>query len=209
MSTTGKNGKDLVQYNVQNAVYSLAGDSSGAVKPLTFMNTFSKDRNVTVKDFYGDGELQDSAFSDLTISGAIGTTARDEEFEKDLGFLQALALGLTGELSVTSTTRVHLGLETFIKKKGQPVQVKRVWVFNLQISPPSESLTQNKEDITESTGDYNYKGYGVNLKKTGGTEDYVDDNGMKKKVFTVSSRPSDAGYADFFKTVPVPTVAST
>ena len=209
MSTTGKNGKDLVQYNVQNAVYSLAGDSSGAVKSLTFMNTFSKDRNVTVKDFYGDGELQDSAFSDLTISGAIGTTARDEEFEKDLGFLQTLASGLTGELSVTSTTRVHLGFETFIKKKGQPVQVKRVWVFNLQISPPSESLTQNKEDITESTVDYNYKGYGVNLKKADGTEDYVDDNGMKKKVFTVSSRPSDKGYADFFKTVPVPTVAST
>ena len=209
MSTTGKNGKDLVQYNVQNAVYSLAGDSSGAVKSLTFMNTFSKDRNVTVKDFYGDGELQDSAFSDLTISGAIGTTARDEEFEKDLGFLQTLTSGLTGELSVTSTTRVHLGLETFIKKKGQPVQVKRVWVFNLQISPPSESLTQNKEDITESTVDYNYKGYGVNLKKADGTEDYVDDNGMKKKVFTVSSRPSDKGYADFFKTVPVPTVAST
>ena len=209
MSTTGKNGKDLVQYNVQNAVYSLAGDSSGAVKSLTFMNTFSKDRNVTVKDFYGDGELQDSAFSDLTISGAIGTTARDEEFEKDLGFLQTLASGLTGELSVTSTTRVHLGFETFIKKKGQPVQVKRVWVFNLQISPPSESLTQNKEDITESTVDYNYKGYGVNLKKADGTEDYVDDNGMKKKVFTVSSRPSDKGYADFFKTVPVPTVAAT
>lgn len=209
MATTDRSGKDLVQYNVANAVYSLAGDTAGTVKPLTFMNTFSKDRNVTVKDFYGDGELQDSAFSDLTISGAIGTTARDEDFEKDLGFLQALAQGLTGELSVTSATRVHLGFETFIKKKGQPVQVKRVWVFNLQISPPSESLTQNKEDITESTVDYNYKGYGVNLKKSGGTEDYVDTNGMKKKVFTVSSRPSDAGYADFFKTVPVPTASAT
>ncbi len=206
MATPDKKGKDLVQYNVQNAVYSLVDDTEGMVKPLTYMNTFTKDRNVNVKAFYGDGELQDSAYSDLSISGAVGTTARDTDFEKDLGFMQTLKNGLLAEVAVTGAKRVHLGFETFIKKKGEATQVKRVWVLNAQISPPSESLTQTKEDITESTFDYNYTGYGVNIKTADGSSDYVDDNGMKKKVFTVSSRPGDAGYKTFFDQVPVPTV---
>lgn len=209
MGTLDKSNKDLVQYNVQNAVYALADDTAGTVKPLTFMNTFSKDRNVKVKDFYGDGEVQDSAYSDLTVSGAIGVTARDMDFEKDIGLIETLKDGLSAELAVTGTKRVHLGLETFIKKKGQAAQVKRVWIFNLQISPPSESLTQTKEDITESTFDYSYVGYGTNVKSADGQSDYVDENGMRKKAFTVSARPTDAGYQTFFEKVPVPTVATT
>ncbi len=208
MGTLDKNNKDLVQYNVQNAVYVLADDTAGTVKPLTFMNTFSKDRNVKVKDFYGDGEVQDSAYSDLTISGAVGVTARDMDFEKDIGLVETLKDGLSAELAVTGTKRVHLGLETFIKKKGQAAQVKRVWIFNLQILPPSESLTQTKEDITESAFDYSYVGYGTNVKSADGQSDYVDENGMRKKAFTVSARPDDAGYKTFFEKVPVPTVAT-
>lgn len=209
MATPDKKGKDLVQYNVQNAVYCLVDDTESKVKPLTFMNTFTKDRNVNVKAFYGDGEMQDSAYSDLSISGAVGTTARDTDFEKDLGFMQTLKDGLLAELAVTGAKRVHLGFETFIKKKGEATQVKRVWVLNTQISPPNESLTQTKEDITESTFDYNYTGYGVNMKTADGSSDYVDENGMKKKVFTVSARPGDSGYQTFFDKVPVPTVATT
>lgn len=209
MATPDKKGKDLVQYNVQNAVYCLVDDTESKVKPLTFMNTFTKDRNVNVKAFYGDGEMQDSAYSDLSISGAVGTTARDTDFEKDLGFMQTLKDGLLAELAVTGAKRVHLGFETFIKKKGEATQVKRVWVLNTQISPPNESLTQTKEDITESTFDYNYTGYGVNMKTADGSSDYVDENGMKKKVFTVSARPGDSGYQKFFDKVPVPTVATT
>lgn len=208
MATPDKKGKDLVQYNVQNAVYALADDTAGEVKPLTYMNTFTKDRNVSVKAFYGDGEMQDSAYSDLSISGAIGTTARDTDLEKDLGFMQSLKDGLLAEVAVTGAKRVHLGFETFIKKKGEATQVKRVWVLNVQISPPNESLTQTKEDITESTFDYNYTGYGMNMKKADGTADYVDENGMKKKVFTLSARPGDAGYDAFFAKVPVPTVVT-
>lgn len=208
MATVDKNGKDLAQFNVKNAVYVLADEASAQVKPLTYMNTFSKDRNVKVKNFYGDGEMQDSAYSDLSISGAIGTTARDTEFEKDVGLIQTLADGLVGEMAVSGVKRVHIGYETEILIKGKPVQTKRVWVFNVQISPPSESLTQTREDITESAFDYNYTGYGATVKSADGTKDYVDANGMKKRVFTVSSRPSDTGYATFFDKVPIPTVSA-
>ncbi len=209
MAGMDKSGKDLVQFNVQNAVYVLADDANAKVKPFTYMNTFTKNRSISEKKFYGDGEQQDSAFSDLSISGALGVTARDMDFEKDIGLAETLAQGLVGEVAITGVKRVHIGYETYIKQKGKPTQVKRVWVYNVHVSPASESLTQTKEDITESNFDYNYTGAGTTVKNAEGTADYVDENGMKKKVFTVSARPSDAGYKTFFEKVPVPTVAGS
>lgn len=110
MSVPSKTGKTLVQFNVKNAVYAVSG-ASGGVKPLTFMNTFTKDRNVTVKNLYGDGELQDSLNSDRSITGAIGTTARDADFEKDIGLAEAAANGFA-ELAVKSSVRINFGFET-------------------------------------------------------------------------------------------------
>ena len=81
MAKPNKDGKTLVQFNVKDAVYSVEGETA-SVKPLTYMNTFTKDRNISVKNIYGDGELQDSLYSDKSITGAIGTTARDMDFEK-------------------------------------------------------------------------------------------------------------------------------
>lgn len=198
-----KEGKVLTQFNVKNAVYALAG-ASGSVKPLTYMNTFTKDRNVTVKNLYGDGELQDSLNSDRSITGAIGTTARDMDFEKDLGLAVEVSGGGLAENAVVSSVRVNIGIETEYKEKGQPVKTKKIWILNAQITPPNESLTQNQDDITESTYDYNYTGFGVNLKAAAGTDDYIDENGMPKRVYTVSSVPGDADYATFLDSVPVP-----
>ena len=206
MSVPSKTGKTLVQFNVKNAVYAVSG-ASGGVKPLTFMNTFTKDRNVTVKNLYGDGELQDSLNSDRSITGAIGTTARDADFEKDIGLAEAAANGFA-ELAVKSSVRVNFGFETEYKEKGLPVKTKKVWVLNATVTPPNESLTQNQDDITESTFDYNYTGYGENMKDSDGTEDYVDENGMTVRVYTLSCLPGDTGYETFLDSVPVPKKAS-
>lgn len=66
-----KTGKDLAQFNIKNAVYAVDGESS-SVKPLTWMNTFTKDRNITTRAFYGDGEMIVSLASDRNISGTVG-----------------------------------------------------------------------------------------------------------------------------------------
>ena len=44
------------------------------------------------------------------------------------------------------------------------------------------------------------------MKAKGGTSDYVDANGNTKKVFKISSVPTDSGYATFLDSVPTPTV---
>lgn len=203
MAAKNKQGKELAQFNVKNAVYNIEGETE--VKPLTWMNTFSKDRNVSMKTLYGDGEAQVMLASDKTISGAIGTTAHDADFEKDVGLVKTMQDGSTAEIAVTSTKRINFGYETEFVGKGGPVKVKKVWVLGAQVSPPSESLTQTQEDISQSTVDYNYTGYGVNAKDATGTEDYIDpETGNPVRVYTVSKKPGDTGYDKFLDTVPVP-----
>lgn len=201
--TPDKKGKVLAQFNVKNAVYNI--DGSSEVKPLTWMNTFTKDRNVNVTALYGDGEVQVSLYADTTITGAIGTTARDEEFEKEIGLAVALKDKSLGEIAVNSVKKVNFGFETEIVGKDGITKVKKVWVLNVQVSPPNESLTQTQENITQSTVDYNYTGYGVNAKASDGTADYINpETGKTVRVYTASKKPTDEGYAEFLESVPQP-----
>ncbi len=201
--TPKKDGKVLAQFNVKNAVYAFVG--SNEIKPLTFMNTFSKDRNINTTTLYGDGEAQVSLSSDRTISGAIGTTARDDEFEVDLGIAEKLSDGSKAELAVTSMKAINFGYETeFLGKEGI-TKTKKVWVLNVQVTPPNESLTQTQDNITQSSFDYNYTGYGEYVKAAEGEDDYVDPTtGCKLKAYTVSKVPGDKGYETFLDSVPTP-----
>lgn len=201
--TPDKKGKDLAQFNVKNAVYNIDGTTE--VKPLTWMNTFTKNRNVNVTPLYGDGEVQVSLYADTQITGAIGTTARDEEFEKAIGLAVQLADASLGEVAVNSVKKINFGFETEIVGKDGIVKVKKVWVFNVQVSPPNESLTQTQENITQSTVDYNYTGYGVNAQNAEGTGNYVNpETGQSVRVYTVSKKPTDTDYATFLESVPTP-----
>lgn len=201
--TPNKAGKVLAQFNVKNAVYVFVGDTK--VKPLTFMNTFSKDRNINTTTLYGDGEAQVSLSSDKTISGAIGTTARDDEFEVDLGIAEKLSDGSKAELAITSMKAINFGYETeFIGKDGI-TKTKKVWCLNVQVTPPNESLTQTQDNITQSSFDYNYTGYGEYVKAAEGEEDYIDpETGGKMRAYTVSKKPGDKGYETFLDSVPTP-----
>ena len=203
MAKPDKTGKDLAQFNIKNAVYALVGDDE-TIKPMAWMNTFSKDRNITTKAFYGDGELIVAAPSDKKMSGAIGTTARDSDFEKDIGSMYAPDGGGIAEIAMRTIKPIHFGFETdFIGTDGVR-KTKKVWVLNMQVQSANESLTQDKEDITESTFDYNYEAYGVNLKDNAGTKDFVDENGQTIRVYTISKKPGEEGYETFLDSVPEP-----
>ena len=208
MATPSKTGKDLAQFNVKNAVYALEGTPS-TVKPLTWMNTFSKDRNVTTHAFYGDGEMIVSLASDRSVSGTIGATARDDDFEKDAGLAIAPDGGGTAEIAVKSMPRISFGFETDYIGADGVRKAKKTWVFGVQVSPPNDSFTQDQDDITQSAADYAYTAYGVDLMDKTGNAVYVDENGQKVKVYTLSKKPSDTGYDTFLDSVPVPKAAST
>ena len=203
MAKPSKEGKDLAQFNVKNAVYALEGTPS-TIKPLTWMNTFSKDRNVTAHSLFGDGEMIVSLSSDRSISGTVGATARDDDFEQDIGLTIAPDGGGTAEIAVKSMPRINFGFETEFVGADGVRKVKKTWVFGMQVSPPNDSFTQDQDDITQSAADYPYTAYGVDLMANTGDAVYIDANGQTVKVFTYSKKPGDEGYDTFLESVPTP-----
>ena len=207
MPKPDKTGKDLAQFNIKNAVYAVDGESP-SVKPLTWMHTFTKHRHITTHAFYCAGEMVVALDSDRNLTGTVGSTARDDTFEEDIGIAIKPSGGGVAEIAVKSMPRIHFGFETdFIGADGIR-KTKRTWVFGMQVIPPNDSFTQDQDDITHSAADYPYTAYGVNLQAAAGDTVYVNENGQTVKVFTYSKKPDDDGYETFLDSVPVPKAAS-
>ena len=204
MATPSKAGKTLIQYNCKNGVYSVDGET---VKPLGYLVSSTLDTNISTKDIYGDGELQLSILTDKGLTGSLEMTAQDEDFETDLGFLKAIEQGLA-RVQVLQNKTVSVGYETYITTSDGVTKTKKVWLLGVNVSPAGESLSQNTDTTNEVTASYPLTIKGVNLKASGGSTDYVDENGNTIKVFRISCLPSDSGYATFLDSVPTPTAKS-
>ena len=132
-------------------------------------------------------------------------TARDEEFEADLGFVKSIAQGLA-DVQVLQNKTIAVGYENYILTADGITKTKKVWLLGVNVSPASDSLSQNTDTTNEATASYGLTVKGVNLKDTGGSDDYVDENGNTLKVFKVSCLPTDEGYDTFLDSVPTPTL---
>lgn len=200
MATPSKAGKKLIEYNCKNGVYSV---DNSTVKPLGYLVSNTLDKNISTKDIYGDGELQLSVLSDKGMTGSLETTARDDEFEADLGFVKTISQGLA-DVQVIQNKTIAVGYESYITTADGITKTKKVWLLGVNVAPASESLSQNTDTTNEATASYGITVKGVNL-KTGGGADYVDENGNTLKVFKISSLPTDDGYETFLDSVPTPT----
>ena len=204
MATPSKEGKTLIEYNCKNGVYNLGGDDS-TIKPLGYLSSITLDKNIQTKDIYGDGDLQLSILSDKGFTGTLEMTAKDDDLDVDLGFAMKISQGLAA-IQVLQNKTIAIGFETYITTEDGVTKTKKVWLLGVNVSPASDGLNQNTEQINENSASYGITVKGTYLKATGGTTDYVDTNGNTIKVYKVTSVPSDTGYATFLDSVPVPTV---
>ena len=195
-----KEGKKLIEFNCKNGVYAV----NDAVNPLGYLVSITLDKNLSTKDIYGDGELQLSVLSDKGMTGSLEMTARDDEFEVALGFIKEI-LGGIADIQALENKKIDIGYETYILTKDGVTKTKKVWLLGVQVSPESDSLSQNTDTTNEATASYGITVTGKNLKASGGTDDFVDENGNTLKVFKISALPTDEGYATFLDTVPTPT----
>ena len=201
MATPSKAGKKLIEFNCKNGVYAV----DNTVKPLGYLVSNTLDKSISTKDIYGDGELQLSVLSDRGMTGTLEMTARDNEFETDLGFVKAIAQGLA-DVQVLQNKTIAVGYENYILTADGITKTKKVWLLGVNVSPASESLSQNTDTTNEATASYGLTVKGVNLKSSDGSTDYVDENGNTMKVFKVSCMPNDDGYETFLDSVPTPQV---
>lgn len=196
-----KTGKTLVSFNVKNGAYSIGG-ATPSVKSLNYLVKFSKEKNLSTKAIYGDGEMIVALVNDKGFTGNVTFTAQDYEYNKDLGIGMDIDGGYA-EIQQIQSIDHDIYFETNVIIDGK-LQTAKVWNFNINASAPSESLDQNTEDSTINNTDYSLTFKGVYLKASTGTADYVDKNGNKIKVFSYKKLPSDVGYDTFGDTVPVP-----
>lgn len=203
MATPSKEGKKLIEYNCKNGVYSLGG-LDAEIKPLGYLVSVTLDKNIQTKDIYGDGDLQLSILSDKGSNGTLEMTAKDDEFDIDLGFAMKITQGLA-DIQVLQNKSIAIGFECYITTTDGITKTKKVWLLGVNVSPASDGLSQNTDTINENTASYGITVKGTNLKATGGATDYVDANGNTIKVYKITSLPSDTGYATFLDSVPVPT----
>ena len=201
MATPSKTGKKLIEYNCKNGVYSVDGTT---IKPLGYLVSVITDKNSSTDEKYGDGEVQLTLISDRGSTGSLELTARDDDFEKDLEFAQAITQGLA-EVQVLQNKTISVGFETYVTLADGTTKTKKVWLLGVNVAPAGDSLSQNTDTTNEATASYPITVKGVNLKNTEGTADYVDANGNTRKVFKVSSLPTDTGYSTFLDSVPTPT----
>lgn len=199
-----KDGKTLVQFNVRNGQYKTA---SGNLSSLAWLTKVSLDKNLATQAIYGDGELQMNLINDKGFTGILGLTARDKNFEIANGMQKAVS-GATAEIQQLVIPENAIYFETdYIENKVS--KSKKVWLFGVEVSAPSESLDQNTDSVNIGNAEYSITVKGTNLKAVGGAADYVDaDTGKTVKVFKLSSIPTDNGYANFGDSVPVPTAIS-
>ena len=200
MATPNKTGKKLIEFNCKNGVYSVNGTE---VKPLGYLVSNTLDKSISTKDIYGDGELQLSVLSDRGMTGTLEMTARDDEFETDLGFVKVIAQGLA-DVQVLQNKTISVGYENYILTADGITKTKKVWLLGVNVAPASDSLSQNTDTTNEATASYGLTVKGVNLKDNTGSADFVDENGNTLKIFKVSCLPTDAGYETFLDSVPTP-----
>ena len=200
MATPNKTGKKLIEFNCKNGVYSVDGTE---VKPLGYLVSNTLDKSISTKDIYGDGELQLSVLSDRGMTGTLEMTARDDEFETDLGFVKVIAQGLA-DVQVLQNKTISVGYENYILTADGVTKTKKVWLLGVNVAPASDSLSQNTDTTNEATASYGLTVKGVNLKDNTGSADFVDENGNTLKIFKVSSVPGQDGYDTFLDSVPTP-----
>ena len=197
-----KAGKTFIEYNCKNGVYSVDGTT---VKPLNYLSAITLDKSVTTDNKYGDGEVVLALMTDNGFTGSIEMTARDEDFEKDLGFVKEVAQGLA-DVQVLENKTVSIGFECYITNDAGVTKTKKVWLLGVNVSPASDSLSQNTDSVNNNNASYGLTVKGVNM-QDGSGDDYTDENGNTLKVFKIRAIPTDASYDNFFDSVPVPTPA--
>lgn len=199
MATPNKQGKTLIEYNCKNGVYAIESE----IKPLGYLASVTTDKNMSTTEKYGDGELQLTLITDKGGTGSLELTARDSDFEKDLGFAMDIENGVA-EIQVLENKTIAVGFESYITLASGVTKTKKVWLIGVNVAPAGDALSQNTDSTNEATASYGITIKGTNLKASSGEGDYVDANGNTIKVFKVSCLPGQAGYDTFLDSVPVP-----
>lgn len=201
MSTKNK----IFKFNVKNVKYAVKSEAVyGIVKELAYAESLSLEADYNETKLFGDGEVLAILGDDKGKTGTLGVTNIEDHYEIDMGRAKLIEGGIADIQQRNSVDHaIYYEIEALVE--GDIITIKN-WLYGCITGKANETYEQTKDDPTINTYDYSLSVLGNNLKNAAGTEDYVDENGNKIKVFRLTSYPGDAGYETFGDAVPVPKV---
>lgn len=194
-------------HSAENGAYALEGNSANVIRQ-DYVTAIALDPQINETPQYASGKLLGKFKKDNGYTGNIGVTAQDPTLEESIGRTVALTTGV-GTVGGAASKRLKGYYYEFKEETSdRKTQQVKVWLLNVEIGASSINHATDKESLEFGEYQYPITVYGVPLQNSEGS-DYLDENGVGRQCFMITCRPSDPGYKDFEKTVPVPKVAAS
>lgn len=156
---------------------------------------------------YADDRLLFRVPNDKGLTVELGTTALDPELEKAAGYAMEGANGLLG-LQMVSYARGALYYEYSERDENGVARKVKSWLYNVDLGKGTGTHTTDESSVSFGAYTYSLRAYGTELMDADGVKEFVDENGMGRKVSTYTAYPDDPDYATFGDAVPVPKLAA-
>lgn len=195
----------LFKFNIKNVKYAIKDGTLGTFgtpTDLAYADSISLEADYEETKLYGDGQILAVLADDKGKTGSLSVVNIEKQYEIDMKRSIEIDGGLA-EVQQRSSVDHAIYFEVDALSDGTAITIKR-WLYGVTTGKASESYNQTTDNPTINTYEYPLTILGVNLKKSTGSEDFVDENGNTVKVFSVTSFPEDEGYATFGSTVPIP-----
>jgi len=209
--------RDTAYFGLRNMKYAFPLETAGADakwkdkwgKPvdMPYAKSMALSALVNKAQLYADDRLVLEVPSDTGYDGTMGMTSPDPDYEIALGFAAQLASGAMAQLDAVDLRRHCLYFEASGKREEGPAYQIKSWLLEVTTAKSGKNYATKGENIEFGTHEVPIRLYGAPLLDANG-EPFVDENGMERTVFIVSSRPDDADYETFGDAVPDLTVAT-
>jgi len=139
--------------------------------------------------------------SDKGYDGTLGLSNLDQDYEIALGYSVVLDNGTVAQLDAVALEKHCLYFETMGAREGGAAFKIKTWLMNITTSKSGKNYTTKGDNVEFGKHEIPITIYGTPLRDQNGDE-FVDEDGMTRVVYMVSSVPGDAGYATFGDAAP-------
>lgn len=194
-----------IRFNVKNVKYALKkenGTYDTQIKDLAYCHSLTLESEYEEKKIYGDGQPIATIATDKGMSGTLSVVTVATDYDKDCGRLLETDKGTaTIQQKKSQPHAIYFEIEANLDGK---VIVAKNWLLNCTSGKPSETYEQTQENPSFNNIEYPINVLGELLRKTNEQTIYLDENGQTINIYKVTALPTDAGYNDFDKSVPLP-----
>ena len=192
----------VYEFGIEDIRYSITGQTE--VKQLGHAASLSLTVNYTEKNKHGSNAIIDILPSDLGFYGTLTMATMNPQFDIDCGRKVVLDGGVIADIPIKSLIPVSIFFKSTAKVPMEEGFTKKVWLLGCTTGAIPVALNQTTDTVNEVEYAIPLNSIGIKLMTNDGTAEFEDARGQTTKIRRLTSMPTDAGYATFGDSVPVP-----